>query len=92
MAYSLARTLPAGLEALADLALDLRWTFRNEGEDETGKRMIADWIAFANCPEARARVVFLEDYDLELAAEMVQGVDVWVNTPRRPWEACGTSA
>jgi starch phosphorylase len=59
--------------------------------DEAGKRMIEEWIAFASRPEARTRVVFLEDYDLELAAEMVQGVDVWVNTPRRPWEACGTS-
>jgi glycogen phosphorylase len=37
------------------------------------------------------KVVFLEDYDLALAAELVQGVDLWINTPRRPWEACGTS-
>jgi starch phosphorylase len=37
------------------------------------------------------RCVFLEDYDLSLAQELVQGVDVWINTPRRPWEACGTS-
>ena len=36
-------------------------------------------------------MVFLEDYDISLAAELVQGVDVWINTPRRPWEACGTS-
>jgi starch phosphorylase len=35
--------------------------------------------------------VFLDDYDMRLAMEMVQGVDVWINTPRRPWEACGTS-
>jgi starch phosphorylase len=59
--------------------------------DEQGKQMIEQWIRFASRPEVRARVVFLEDYDLELAAEMVQGVDVWLNTPRRPWEACGTS-
>lgn len=35
--------------------------------------------------------MFLEDYDITLAQELVQGVDVWINTPRRPWEACGTS-
>jgi starch phosphorylase len=39
----------------------------------------------------RHRAVFLEDYDLSLAREMVQGVDLWLNTPRRPMEACGTS-
>jgi starch phosphorylase len=36
-------------------------------------------------------VVFLNDYDLRLAQELVQGIDLWINTPRRPWEACGTS-
>ena len=59
--------------------------------DEDGKRMIAEWIRFAKRPEVRNRVVFLEDYDIALAEQLTQGVDVWVNTPRRPWEACGTS-
>jgi starch phosphorylase len=59
--------------------------------DEAGKAMIQQWIAFANQPRFRHRVVFLEDYDLALAQELVRGVDVWINTPRRPWEACGTS-
>ena len=59
--------------------------------DDEGKRMIRDWILLARCPELRHRVVFLEDYDLTVAQELVQGVDVWINTPRRPWEACGTS-
>jgi len=59
--------------------------------DSEGKKMIRDWIAIAQRPEFRRRVVFLEDYDIALAQELVQGVDVWVNTPRRPWEACGTS-
>jgi starch phosphorylase len=53
--------------------------------------MIAEWIRFAKRPEVRNRVVFLEDYDIALAEQLTQGVDVWVNTPRRPWEACGTS-
>jgi len=59
--------------------------------DDDGKRMIQEWIALAQEPLLRRRVVFLEDYDLYLAQELVQGVDVWINTPRRPWEACGTS-
>jgi starch phosphorylase len=59
--------------------------------DEPGKHMIEEWLSFVKRPEVRQRVVFLEDYDLELAAELVQGVDVWLNTPRRPMEACGTS-
>lgn len=59
--------------------------------DLQGKAMIRAWIEFARDPRFRVRVVFLEDYDMGLAKELVQGVDVWINTPRRPWEACGTS-
>jgi glycogen phosphorylase len=59
--------------------------------DGEGKSMIEQWVCFAARPEVRCRVVFLEDYDMSLAKELVQGVDVWINTPRRPWEACGTS-
>jgi starch phosphorylase len=59
--------------------------------DNEGKRLIREWVQFAARPEIRKHVVFLEDYDIALAQEMVQGVDVWINTPRRPWEACGTS-
>ena len=50
-----------------------------------------EWVQFAQRPEVQGRVVFLEDYDLALAQRLVQGVDLWLNTPRRPWEACGTS-
>jgi starch phosphorylase len=60
-------------------------------QDDTGKEFIQQWAQFVKRPEVRAHVVFLEDYDMTLAQEMVQGVDVWINTPRRPWEACGTS-
>jgi len=59
--------------------------------DLEGKMMIREWINLARQPRYRRRVVFLEDYDIALAQELVQGVDVWINTPRRPWEACGTS-
>ena len=53
--------------------------------------MIHQWIDFARSPEVRSRVIFLSDYDASMAERLVQGVDVWVNTPRRPWEASGTS-
>jgi starch phosphorylase len=59
--------------------------------DEAGKRMIQEWIRIAQLPAFRRRVVFLEDYDVSLAQELVRGVDLWINMPRRPWEACGTS-
>ncbi len=53
--------------------------------------MLREWIQFLNRREIRFRAVFLSDYDMLLAERLVQGVDVWINTPRRPWEACGTS-
>jgi starch phosphorylase len=59
--------------------------------DVEGKELVQQWTQFAGRPDARAHVVFLEDYDMRLATELVQGVDVWINTPRRPWEASGTS-
>jgi starch phosphorylase len=59
--------------------------------DVQGKDDIARWSAFTRRDDVRKRVVFLEDYDMALARQLVQGVDVWVNTPRRAWEACGTS-
>ncbi len=60
-------------------------------QDAEGQDMIRQWVEFARRPEARSRVVFLSDYDMLMAEHLVQGVDVWVNTPRRPWEASGTS-
>lgn len=59
--------------------------------DIEGQEMIRQWILFTRRPEIIGRVVFLSDYDMILTEQMVGGVDVWVNTPRRPWEACGTS-
>jgi starch phosphorylase len=60
-------------------------------DDAEAGTLITRWIEFASRPAVRDRVVFVEDYDITLAEELVRGVDVWVNTPRRPWEACGTS-
>jgi starch phosphorylase len=59
--------------------------------DDEGKGFVQSWVRFARRPDMRARVVFLADYDLRLAEQLVQGVDLWINTPRPPWEACGTS-
>lgn len=59
--------------------------------DEPGKQLIRNLIHMASQPSMRKRVVFLEDYDLDVARYMVQGVDVWLNTPRRFMEASGTS-
>ncbi len=60
-------------------------------EDRAGQVLIHDWITFIRQPETRPHIVFLSDYDMLLTEHLVQGVDVWINTPRRPWEACGTS-
>jgi starch phosphorylase len=60
-------------------------------QDVEGQQMITQWFEFVRRPEVRSRVVFLSDYDVLMAEHLVQGVDVWVNTPRRPWEASGTS-
>jgi starch phosphorylase len=59
--------------------------------DLSGQALIQEWIRFIRRPETRAHVIFLADYDMLLTEHLVQGVDVWLNTPRRPWEACGTS-
>jgi starch phosphorylase len=59
--------------------------------DEEGKALIQQWVHFIRRPETRPHVIFLSDYDMLLTENLVQGVDVWINTPRRPWEACGTS-
>jgi starch phosphorylase len=60
-------------------------------EDMPGQALIKQWNDFIKRPEVQGRVVFLSDYDMQMAQELVQGMDLWINTPRRPWEACGTS-
>jgi starch phosphorylase len=59
--------------------------------DPAGQALIQQWIRFIRRPEARRYDIFLADYDMRLTEHLVRGVDVWLNTPRRPWEACGTS-
>jgi len=59
--------------------------------DQAGQALIQQWTQFIWRSEVRPHVIFLSDYDMLLTEHLVQGVDVWLNTPRRPWEASGTS-
>ncbi|MBI1917043.1 MAG: alpha-glucan family phosphorylase [Planctomycetes bacterium] len=59
--------------------------------DHGGKELIAEILHVGRRPEFRRRIVFLEDYDIGVARYMVQGIDIWLNNPRRPLEASGTS-
>jgi starch phosphorylase len=59
--------------------------------DQAGQDLIRQWTNFIRRPETRPHAIFLSDYDMLLTERLVQGVDVWINTPRRPWEASGTS-
>jgi starch phosphorylase len=59
--------------------------------DQPGQALIREWTSFARRPDIRPHVVFLSDYDMALGQRLVEGVDVWINTPKRPWEASGTS-
>ena len=60
-------------------------------DDQDGLALIHEWIQFIRQPKVQPHIVFLGDYDMLLTEHLVQGVDVWINTPRRPWEASGTS-
>lgn len=60
-------------------------------KDHPGKTLIREIFQLTRDPEIARRLVFIEDYGIEVAREMVQGVDLWLNNPRRGEEACGTS-
>src|SRR6185503_3605175 len=60
-------------------------------EDGLGAKLFEEIAAVARRPEFSGKVVLLEGYDIEMARHLVQGVDLWLNNPRRPLEACGTS-
>jgi starch phosphorylase len=59
--------------------------------DLAGQALIQKWIQFIRQADVRPHAIFISDYDMHLTERLVQGVDVWINTPRRPWEASGTS-
>jgi glycogen phosphorylase len=95
--YKRADLLLRHLDDLAALLADderpvqLLYAGKAHPEDAEGKGVLAKVVAFAESRAARGRVVFLPDYDIALARALVQGVDVWLNLPRRLEEASGTS-
>ncbi|MBC8063250.1 MAG: alpha-glucan family phosphorylase, partial [Chlorobia bacterium] len=64
---------------------------KSHPRDDGGKTLIQELVKFINFEGGRQRMVFVEDYDMQVARALVQGVDVWLNNPRRPMEASGTS-
>lgn len=74
-----------------DRPLQLVFAGKAHPADDPGKEFLRTVAHMANDPELRKRVVFLEDYDLDAGRMLTRGVDVWLNTPLRPMEACGTS-
>jgi starch phosphorylase len=74
-----------------DRPIQLVYAGKAHPADEDGKRLIQRLVEFSQEDGVGQHIVFLEDYDMRLARCLVQGVDVWLNTPRRPQEASGTS-
>jgi glycogen phosphorylase len=78
---------------LEDTKRPIQFVFAGKAHpaDHEGKELIKTIVNFARNPAVRRRMVFVENYDMNIARHLVQGVDVWLNTPRRPYEASGTS-
>ena len=78
---------------LLDQARPVQLVFAGKAHpaDEPGKEFIHQVASFASDPALRNRIVFVEDYDIDAGRVLTQGADVWLNTPLRPMEACGTS-
>jgi starch phosphorylase len=95
--YKRADLLLRRIEELAALVADperpLQLVFAGKAHprDEPGKRMAQSISLLENDPRFAGRVVFVENHSMHVARQLVQGVDAWLNTPRRPLEACGTS-
>ncbi len=95
--YKRANLLLADLERLASMANDpkrpVQFVFAGKAHprDEPGKRILQQIAAMMRDPNFADKFVFIEDYDINVGRYLVQGVDVWLNNPRRPYEASGTS-
>ncbi len=95
--YKRATLIFRNLERLADILgnndfpVQIIIAGKAHPQDEEGKKLIQDIIAYTKEEPFRKRVVFLENYDMNIARYMVEGCDVWLNNPRRPLEASGTS-
>lgn len=96
-AYKRATLLFSQPERLKALLLDIKrpvqliFAGKAHPADDIGKEMIRQIVQFTRDPDVRHRVAFIEDYDIAVARVMLQGCDVWLNNPRRPMEASGTS-
>jgi len=85
---------PERLEAILtsrDFPVQIIIAGKAHPRDNDGKEVIRKLIDFARRDKIRQKIIFLEDYDPYIARHLVQGCDIWLNTPRRPYEACGTS-
>ncbi len=74
-----------------DRPVQLVFAGKAHPRDDEGKRLIQEIVGYSKNPALFGKVVFLENYDINVARHMISGVDVWLNTPRRPMEASGTS-
>jgi len=75
----------------ADRPIQIVFAGKAHPQDNPGKEIIRSIVHFTNDPRVAGRIVFIENYDINVARYLVQGSDVWLNTPRRPMEASGTS-
>lgn len=75
----------------SDRPMQLVFSGKAHPADDIGKEMIREIVQFSRDPAVRHRIAFVEDYDIAVARMLLQGSDVWLNTPRRPMEASGTS-
>jgi starch phosphorylase len=95
--YKRATLLLHSLERFVALVTDARrpiqlvFTGKAHPRDEVAKQVLQRVAQLSQDPRLAGRVVFVEDYDINVARHLVQGMDVWLNTPRRPLEASGTS-
>jgi starch phosphorylase len=79
------------LVSAADRPIQFIFGGKAHPEDRMGKELIQNIVRFTRDHRFASRIVFVEDYDMDVARQLVQGVDVWLNNPRRPQEASGTS-
>ena len=89
--YKRAGLVFSDLERLLHLPVQIVVAGKAHPQDQPGKDVMQQIIQLSRDPNVAGHVTFLEDYDMALAAEIIPGVDIWLNTPRRPHEASGTS-
>src|SRR5205823_11571462 len=85
--------LPRLLRMMTDAARPVQFVFAGKAHpaDKPGQELLRRVHEATLTPELKGRVMFVEDYDINVGRHLVQGVDVWLNNPRRPLEASGTS-